>query len=205
MKQQSSREKTQNIVRIALLSAIVVTIQLLFSNLTIGPVTLSFTLIPIVIAGTLISPVAGLIVGAVSGITTFIQVLTSANVFYVFLIGTNPLATALICLTKTSAAGYLSGLFYRLITKSTKKRTLGAVVSAAACPIINTGIFCLGMFTFFANALMTDSVFGADASAGLVAFVFIGLAGINFVVELILNLVLCPVISEALHKVYTRK
>ena len=59
------------------------------------PVTLNFVLVPIVIASVFISPTAGLIVGTLAGITTFIQVFTSADPFYLFLMTNNPVATAL--------------------------------------------------------------------------------------------------------------
>ena len=87
-----NREKTLTMVQIALLSALVVVLQVFFSAIRIGVVTLNFVLVPIVIAGVLIGPMAGLIVGAFAGLTTFIQVFTSGDVFYVFLMTNNAVA-----------------------------------------------------------------------------------------------------------------
>lgn len=197
MKKKSQHQYTLNLVQIALLSAIVVIIQLFFASVKIGPVTIAFTLIPIVLSGIFVGPWGGLIVGAVSGLVTFIQVFTSADPFYVFLIANNPLATAIICLLKTSLAGFCVGLVYKAIHNIIKSQTLNTIIPAILCPVVNTGIFCAGMLIFFTGAFQSDEVFGA-LSENIIYFVFIGLAGINFVFELISTAVLAPIISKAL-------
>ena len=186
-------------VRIALLSALVIVLQLFFSAVKVGPVTLNFVLVPIVIASVFISPTAGLIVGTLAGITTFIQVFTSADPFYLFLMTNNPVATALICIVKTAVAGLLAGLVYRLISKVSKYKSLNIILPAIVCPLVNTGLFCLGMYIFFGNAMLADSTYASLVGGNLIYFIIVGLAGINFVIELILNVVLCPLLGKALY------
>lgn len=191
--------KTQEMVRIALLSALVVVLQLFFSAVKVGPVTLNFVLVPIVIASVFISPMAGLIVGTLAGITTFIQVFTSADPFYLFLMTNNPVATALICIVKTAVAGFLAGLVYKLVSKISKYKSVNIIFSAIVCPVVNTGLFCLGMYVFFGNAMLNDAAYASAIGGNLIYFIIIGLAGINFVIELILNVVLCPLLGKALY------
>ena len=195
----NNHAKTQKMVRIALLSALVIVLQLFFSAVKVGPVTLNFVLVPIVIASVFISPTAGLIVGTLAGITTFIQVFTSADPFYLFLMTNNPGATALICIVKTAAAGLLAGLVYRLISKVSKYKSLNIILPAIVCPLVNTGLFCLGMYVFFGNAMLADSTYASLIGGNLIYFIIVGLAGINFVIELILNVVLCPLLGKALY------
>ena len=121
---KSSHAKTLKMVQIALLSAVVVILQLFFSAVRVGPVTLNFVLVPIVLAGVLLGPVAGLFVGAFAGLTTFVQVFTSADVFYTFLMTTNPAATACICLLKTALAGLFVGFAANCLKKLTKNLRL---------------------------------------------------------------------------------
>ena len=202
MNRNPNRAKILTMVQIALLSALVVVLQVFFSQIRIGVVTLNFVLVPIVIAGVLIGPMAGLIVGAFAGLTTFIQVFTSGDVFYVFLMTNNAFATALICICKTAAAGLLAGLVYNLITRigkpSAGKNYVGSLAASIVCPVVNTGLFVLGMLLFFGGALTTDATFGAAAAEGLVSFVLVGLVGVNFFVELALNILICPLICTAL-------
>lgn len=198
MNQLSSHAKTLRMVQVALLTALMLLLQLAFGSLRIGPVTLSFVLVPLVIASVFVSPVAGLLIGTISGIVTFFQVLASGDLFYSFLIATNPVATAIICVVKTALAGFLSGVVYKALCKVSKYRSLNVILPAIICPVVNTGIFCIGMLVFFSNALQSDPTFGASASANLVSFVFIGLAGINFVYELISTVFVSPIVSKAL-------
>ena len=67
------------------------------------------------------------------------------------------------------------------------------------CPVVNTGIFCIGMYFGFGSALQSSEVFGAAASAGLVSFILIGLAGVNFLYEVLSNVVVCPIVAKALY------
>ena len=200
MNHSSTHARTLRLVHMALLTALMLLLQLALGGLRIGPVTLSFSLVPLVIAAVLIGPGAGALLGLVSGAVTYIwQVLPAADPFYALLIATNPLVTALICVSKTTLAGLLAGLCYRAICKISKYRALNVILPAAVCPIINTGIFCLGMYFGFGSALQSSKVFGAAASAGLVSFILIGLAGINFICELLTNVVICPIICKALY------
>jgi len=196
------RAKTLPMVQIALLSAIVVLLQLFFSAVKVGAVTLNFVLIPIVIAGVFLGPAAGFMVGAFAGVTTFIQVFTSLDPFYMFLMANNPIATALICILKTGLAGLVVGLLANAFRKASAEsgvKSYGySIIYAAACPIINTGLFCLGMYLFFSNAMTSDPIFAGSLGNGVVYYIILGLAGINFVVELILNLILCPVLIRVL-------
>ena len=198
MNHSSTHARTLRLVQIALLTALMLLLQLAFGSLRIGPVTLSFSLVPLVIAAVLIGPGAGAFLGLVSGGVTFIQVLTAADPFYTLLIAANPFLTAVICITKTTLAGLLAGLCYRAICKVSKYRALNVILPAALCPIINTGIFCLGMYFGFGSALQSSETFGAAASASLISFVLIGLAGVNFIYELLTNVVVCPIICKAL-------
>ena len=146
MNHSSTHAQTLRLVQIALLTALMLLLQLALGSLRIGPVTLSFSLVPLVIAAVFIGPGAGALLGLVSGVVTFVQVLTAADPFYTLLIATNPLLTALICISKTTLAGLLAGLCYRAICKVSKYRALNVILPAVVCPVVNTGIFCIGMY-----------------------------------------------------------
>ena len=54
MNHSSTHAQTLRLVQIALLTALMLLLQLAFGSLRIGPVTLSFSLVPLVIAAVLI-------------------------------------------------------------------------------------------------------------------------------------------------------
>lgn len=192
----NSHAKILKMVQIAFLAAVEIVLTLLY--IPVGTINLNFGLVPIVIASVFFGPMTGGLIGAVSGIVTMIQVLTGQSPFYVFLVATNPVMASLLCIVKTGAAGLLSGLVYRLFGTFSKYKTLNVIVAAAVCPIVNTGIFALGMLTIFGNALMADPVISTWTTGGLVALVFVVLIGINFFVELISTVIISPALSKAL-------
>jgi uncharacterized membrane protein len=118
--------------------------------------------------------------------------------FYVFLMTNNTAATAVICILKTAAAGWLSGMLYKAAGKISKYRSLNVILSAIVCPIVNTGLFVLGMVVFFGDAFLADAAFGALAasSSNILAFVITVLVGINFFVELAINLICAPALNR---------
>ena len=75
---------------------------------------------------------------------------------------------------------------------SRNNKYLAVLISAIVCPVVNTGIFLLGCRLFFFE---TITAWGAAAGfANAASYMFIGLAGTNFLIELATNLFLSPVI-----------
>lgn len=200
---KDNSKKIERMVVLALLAALEVVLMLIY--IPIGTINLNFGLVPIVIAAVFYGPAAGAVIGGVSGIVTMAQVLSAQSVFYTFLVETNAWAAAILCLIKTVAAGVITGLVYKLFCKFSKFKTVNVIVSSAICPIVNTGIFALGMLTVFGKALMADAEISTWSTGGLIALVFVVLIGVNFFVELALNVVVCPAISKALFAVTSKK
>jgi uncharacterized membrane protein len=96
---------------------------------------------------------------------------------------------------KGVAAGLVSGVVYKLF-KGKEKNAFVVIASAVACPIVNTGIFVSGLFVFYYD-LMSEFA-SANAYASTVAFIFIGIVGLNFVVEFVINVLLIPVVLRIL-------
>ena len=73
-----------------------------------------------------------------------------------------------------------------------KNNRFAVYTAAILCPVCNTGIFLLGCQFFF---LETIAEWGkALGFEDVYAYMFLGLAGINFVIEVVVNIVLAPVI-----------
>lgn len=174
----------KKMVGIAILSAIVVVLQLLGSFIKFGPVSISLVLIPIVIGAAVYGPSAGAILGGVFSVVVLAQPDTAW--FY----GMSVFGTVATVLVKGILAGFLSGLVYKVLEKC---NTLVAVlVAAIVCPVVNTGIFALGCRLFFWEGL-------AQAGAGnAVYFLFVGMIGFNFIAELVTNLICSPVVVRVL-------
>jgi uncharacterized membrane protein len=91
-------------------------------------------------------------------------------------------------------AGLCAGLVYRLLEK--RNRYLAVIVSAIVAPVVNTGIFLLGCLVFFMDAVNGGAVAEGMSVGAYLIVVFVGL---NFVLELLTNIVLSPTILKILN------
>ncbi|MCL2427261.1 MAG: ECF transporter S component [Oscillospiraceae bacterium] len=174
---------TRKLVLLALLTAIVVVLQLLAWLIPVYPFRLNLILIPVVIGAALISPLAGAWLGLVFG---FIVLVTDAAIFLAF----DPLATIIVILARGILFGLSAGFVYKLFAN--RNKTLAVISAAIVAPIVNTGIFVLGLYIFFIPLVMEFGVFFGFADSA--SIIFLGLVGINFPIEFAVNLILSPVI-----------
>lgn len=185
--------KTANIkkiVGIALFTAIVIVLQLMGSFIRFGIFSISLVLIPIVVGAALYGRTAGAWLGFVFGLVVLLS--GDAAPFLVV----NPLGCVATVLVKGAAAGFLAGFVYDLIAK--KNKYIGVGAAAVVCPLVNSGIFYIGCELFFMDEIAkwaTTAGFTADTSL----YVIVGLIGLNFVFELLVNLILSPVIVRIIH------
>ena len=193
----TQKQKTLRMVEMAMLIALVVVLQMLGSFIKIGPLPMSFVLVPMVIGACLLGVKAGMILGAVFGIVTMIMGIAGIDVVSFLLWQANPVWFVLICIIKAVLAGACSGLVYNLLGKvfNEKYVYLRTVLASIIAPIVNTGIFAIGMLLFFFDTMQGLTSLFPDAFGGFEnAFqvVFLGLAGFNFIGEFVVNLVLSP-------------
>jgi len=179
--------RTKRIAGVGIFAAIVVVLQILATFIQIGPFAITLVLVPIVIGAALYGVAAGSILGGVFGIVVLSMTISGADPGAHMLWVANPLATAAVIMLRGVLAGMAAGAVYQAFSK--KNKFVGVVCAAVICPIVNTGLFLLAMYFIFPYFL---EMWAAGATAFY--FLFIGLAGINFVIELVINIVLSPTI-----------
>ena len=183
-KQNKSFFTARNITALAVLLALVIVLQIFASGIKIGAVTISLTLVPIVVGAMVLGPLAGAFLGFAFGLVTLIAGITGADPFTYVLFTDHPLLTAATCLVKGTAAGFVSGLVFKTITN----KKVSTFVAAAVAPVVNTSLFILGAL-FMSDTLSANFV--ADGQS-VFYFLVIGCAGVNFLTELGINLILAP-------------
>jgi len=181
------RRATETMVLGAILTALVVILQYLGQFIRFGPFAISLVLVPIVIGAATCGPKVSTWLGFVFGL---VVLLTDAAAFLAISIP----GTVITVLVKGAACGLIAGLVYKMLEKF--NRYVAVAVAAIVCPIVNTGIFLLGCVLFFFETIQS---WGMDAGfSGAIEYMFLGLAGGNFLFELAFNLVLSPVIVRLL-------
>ncbi len=200
---EKNKKKTQSIVTTALFAAIIVVLQLFVTLPPIGSFYITLSLVPIVLGAVLYGPLQGAVLGLVLGLCVSYQVINMPDPMSALMFQQTPFVTISLCLLKTTVAGYVSGLVYKVLSK--KNKSIGVIVASALCPIINTGIFLTGLFTVY-SGILNGQAAAAGKASGL-AFVFAFIILTNFIPEFIINVLLSPVIvrvSDAVSKIIKR-
>lgn len=179
----------------ALLVALVVVLQLISALIPpiAGTVSITLTLVPVVVGGILLGKRSGAVLGFFFGLIVLINCIAGLDVGGNILWNANPFFTALVCFVKGIAAGFFPAWFYELIVGkgevSTARKAVATVVAALSAPIINTSLFVCGMFLLF-----KDTLYAWAGSTNVITYVLVGLAGVNFLVEFVINIILSPAI-----------
>lgn len=198
---KTNRTHIQRLAVTAVLAALVIVLQF-FVSIPIGMFTITLTLVPIMIGAILYGPATGAILGGIFGAVVSIQVVTGAAGAISFaMFEYVPVITIALCMLKGIAAGFVSGLLYRVFERAEHKK-LGTVLAAVACPITNTGLFAIGMLIFYKTLLDQWAIEFAFANA--ISFLMIGMIGLNFVVEFAINVALIPAVLRIITVVKKR-
>lgn len=174
--------KVKNMVGIGLFCAIVVVLQYIFGNITVGGTSINPVLVPVVVGAAMYGWQAGALLGLVSGIA--ILTITPPQLF----LGWNVVGTIVTVLVKGTASGLVAGLAYHFIRKHS---SFWAVVTAAVlCPLVNTGLFVAGCYIFFLPGIATLT------QGDVFPFIMTVFVGVNILVELGINVILAPTIAR---------
>lgn len=182
------RISTETLVSGALLTALVVILQMMGAFIRFGPFSISLVLIPIVIGAAICGPKISTWLGLVFGIVVLI---TDAGAF----LAINIPGTIVTVLVKGMACGLVAGLVYKLLAK--KNMYIAIVAAAIACPLVNTGVFLLGCLLFFFETIKEWGL--GLGFENVMQYMFLGLVGGNFLFELASNIVFSPIIVRILN------
>ena len=190
MTNTNNRQQTQKLVLGAIMTALVIILQLVGSFTTFfGPFSTAVALIPIVLGAAMCGTAVGAWLGFVFGMVVILS--GGAALFFAFDVP----GTIITVLFKGTLCGIAAGLIYKLLAKFNKY--LAALIAAIICPLVNTGVFLLGCYIFFMDSATEISTTLGLTVSGMA--VFWALAMGNFALEIISNAVLSPIIVRILN------
>lgn len=172
------------IVGLGLLTAIVVVLQLFASQIRIGGLfSITLCLAPIAIGAALYGWKGGVWLGFAFGL---VVMFTDTALFFPI----NPAGTIITVMAKGMLAGLAAGLLFKPLAK--KSDLFAVIVCGIIVPLVNKAIFVAGCAVFFLDTVKSWAS-SAEATS-VVAYLFFGMTGFNFLVELGVNLVLSTAI-----------
>ena len=178
MKTQTKKMSTETLVLGAVLTALVIVLQYLSMAIRFGTFSITLSLTPIVIGAVSCGIGMGSWLGLVFGVTVLLT--GDAAPFWAVTAG----GTFVTVIAKGIACGFFPALVFKLLKKV--NQTLASAVAAIISPIANTGMFLLGCVIFFIPTLI-------EWYGNVTAFL-VTIFSFNFLIEMVLNIVLTPVI-----------
>lgn len=186
-----TNSKVYKIAGTSILAAIIIVIQILATYFPTKPFAITLALIPIIVGSAIYDEKVGAILGGVFSVVVLSMCIFGADVGGAMVWNANPFLCILVVMLKGMGAGFFGGLVFKLVSK--KNTILATVLAGIVAPIANTGIFIIGLMLFFQPTL--------NAWAGgtnVLYYVIFSLTGMNFIVELVVNMVAVPIIVRIL-------
>ena len=175
----------------ALLTAVVIALQLICTFIKFGPFSITLALTPIIVGAAIYGPKCGAFLGFIFSAVVYITGLMGYDGGFInMMMQYNAVGTTILCLAKGTAAGAVSGLVYKMLAG--KNKLAATMAASVAAPVTNTALFALGILTIFYGFL---SGFAADGQSPI-GILFLSWIGINFIVELFVNIALGTAITR---------
>ena len=167
--------------------------------LNIGPLAVTFNVIPVAICAVVLGPTGGAVAGAVFGLTSFLQAMgiggTSALGAALFQI--NPFLSAVQCFVPRILDGLLIGFIYRGMRKKTNVYASCAVTGFFSA-FLNTLFFVTALVVMFGNTEVIQNLMGGRN-------VIIGccmMVGVNAISEMVSSTIITAAVGTALSKAH---
>lgn len=191
------KTKTTWMVQIAMLTAIVLILAFTpLGYIRTGGLEITLIVIPVAVGAVILGPVGGMVLGAVFGITSFIQCF-GMSPFGAMLLSISPVKTFVTCVVTRMLMGFLTGLIYMGMKKVSRNKSLNTVIANLCCPFMNTLFFMTCIVVFFYNTEYIQGFVSALGATNPLLFV-LGFVGINGLIEALLCFVVGSAITRAL-------
>ena len=199
----ASRQKLMRLVFTALLTALIIVMTFTpLGYLKFGAIEITFISIPVVIGAVLLGQAGCLFLGAVFGITSFIQCF-GMSAFGTALLAVSPLRTAIVCIVPRVLMGWLTALIFKAMTAKHSAGFVQYLISSIAGPVLNTVLFTTTLLLLFSDAPIILQLKEQFGSANIFAFA-VAFVGVNGLIEAgvcaVLGTALCKALSVAMKK-----
>lgn len=197
----NTREKTLKLVQMGVLIAIMIIFAFTpIGYLKVGAIEITFMTIPVAVGAMLLGPACGAILGAVFGITSFIQCF-GMSAFGVFMLGLNPVLTLLVCLVPRVLCGWCGGLIFKALRSIDKTKVISYAVSSLSVAVLNT-VFFMGsiILLFWKNEAFIGQMNDWGIATDTVWVFLVGFVGLNGIVEAAVSFIVGAAAAKVLAK-----
>ena len=189
---------TWRLATIAMLSGVLLLMSFTpLGYLNIGPLAISFNMIPVAIAAVVMGPVAGAVLGGIFGLTSFLQCIGFGGISAMgaILFEISPFLAFIQRFIPRLLAGFLSGWVYKLVDKGIN-HTVASFATGFCAALLNTVLFMTALVVLFGH---TEYLQGLIGGKNILVFICT-FVGINAVVEMLAATAVVGAVCGALEK-----
>lgn len=195
---KNSNANVRYLTELALLIAIILVMKLTgLASIPVGPLVMTFTMVPIAIGAMMMGPLAGGILGMIYGFTSFYDAVTGASLMTGVFFQINPLSTFILCVVIRTLVGVLTGWLFRLLHKVDRSKTLSYFVGGLAAPLLNTLLFMGYIVLFFYSSDYIQERVAVLGAANPLMFVVLSV-GVQGLIEAVTGAVVGGGVGKAL-------
>lgn len=198
MAKKRNKTDVRQLTLLGLLAAVMVILSATpLGYLNIGVLAITLNVIPMGIAAVALGPTGGAVIGAIFGLTSFLQCLgvggTSAMGVITF--GISPILTFIQRFIPRLLVGLIIGFLHKYLAKKIGKKT-ACFITGFFAAFLNTVLFMTALVLLFGNTdYMQELIAGRNIIVFICTFV-----GINAVFETIASTLITGAVGSALYK-----
>lgn len=189
---------SRRITLLGLLTAIILVLSMTpLGYLNVGPLAISFNMIPVAVGAAALGPVGGAVLGAVFGMTSFLQCLGigGSSAMGAILFDINPFLAFVQRFVPRTVTGFLVGAIYKNVRKNMEPGLAGGVAGFFAA-FLNTVLFMGALVLLFRDTQYIQALMEGKSVLAFIA----GFVGINAVIEMLASTVVSGALCSALEK-----
>lgn len=197
-------KKTLYMTELAFLIAIEIIMKLTgLSSIPVGPLVMTFNMIPIAIGAILMGPLAGGVLGMVYGFTSFYDAITGASVMTGIFFNISPVHTFILCVVTRTLVGVLAGLIFKGLKKIDKTHTISYFLTGLMTPLMNTALFMGYIIVVFYQIDFIQEKVVALGAANPFMYVILSV-GVQGLVEAVTGLVIAGGVAKGVDAAINR-
>jgi len=194
----TKQNKTKQLTMLGLMVAVLLLMAYTpLGYLNIGPLAITFNMIPVAICAITMGPMGGAIAGAVFGITSCLQCIGVGGISAMgaILFDISPFLAFVQRFVPRCLDGFLLGYIFRAVRRW-KNVPLACCVTGFFAAFLNTLFFMVALIGLFGNTQYVQELMGGK---NVILFVC-SFVGINAVFEMLSSTIITGAVGTALHK-----
>ena len=187
---------TRYLAEVALFVGIILVMKITgLSSVPVGPLVMTFTMIPIAIGSMLLGPLAGTILGAFFGLTSLYDAITGKSAMTHFFFQESPFLTVLLCVGTRALVGAATGWLFRLFSKVDRRHIWSYFAGGLLAPVLNTLLFMGFIVLVFYRSTFVQNLVSKLGASGPVMFIVL-VVGVQGLIEAATGLIIGGAIAK---------